>query len=983
MRNWHTKVIKLDDARTYISQHGLNQLGDSNLHVGVMEGSIQYVPADNSSSINENNNYNVPNRHLNNGTGEKKVIYRKKIDRSFYDDNLTIDVNDKIPLTHTTSVAGVIAGREIINLNGNNDNVFGVCPNAKIINTSGNFENSLILSGINNYTKGNLSSIYYSNEVIKDKDGDDIKLKDYFSIEQRIIPDGPQDGNNIYNQRKSSIISCSFSWPNDPTIQQTMPPEITDFVMKELLAYGRDGRGVLTVFAAGNDSKRNPELPFTLSNKPLIVAASKVILDKSKLDLYTSPSNPIEFNEDHADYTNYGSRIDICAPSSPKGKSGEKDIEIFAPTMINSGEVGETDQLFETTILKKKSSNKLILESNLKGIFPGQSIEIGDPTTFFHEIRFITKIETVQEPVNVANPKQNLRVQVTLDSDIFFTNELTTSTANFTIVGAPVRICVFKKNILSQNGNQLNLDNMNGIGEFQTPKQEAYIYSENDIQSGQLVSIRSSDHDQNFIVIDQILNSSLVTNLKLIPGQIHTIIKRDVATTPFFKAATGSSLKGFFTGQQVSVQDNSAIKRHIKFITKPGNNLPLQMQFSQFNVVSDEDGKLEYTIKSLAYGNLTNSFGGTSSATPLISGVSALLLSVNPKLNVPEIKHILKEKATKITGESEYDLITDNTKYNYNYTTNKYFGTGRVNAEAAVRLALNWHATVPSEIVMKPKLEIADKLSGLGVWVSDSTVLPTETKPLNTIDTSKPQKIYVKIKNSGERESFKECDLRVLIAFTDQPNPTFKFPDYWYNQTDVKLLSVKEIPIIPPHGETTIEIEWKDIAAFWQKNNPSRKKAYILAHIAPFDGLDSEVMLDNINNNKQLSCKKLIVSHNEITNGSAYILGTKLNITVGPDIIEKSFDLKMENTLAVEIEKLQIKATKRNRENHQLTKEVVFQKTETNWALTGDSSGWIEFQTPTETVSLDEGYKNIIFPHKLTINDDEDEIKLEIINVNA
>ncbi|TXF90758.1 S8 family serine peptidase [Neolewinella aurantiaca] len=69
--------------------------------------------------------------------------------------------------------------------------------------------------------------------------------------------------------------------------------------------------------------------------------------------------------------------------------------------------------------------------------------------------------------------------------------------------------------------------------------------------------------------------------------------------------------------------------------------------------------------------NYTNTFGGTSSATPVVSGVAALVLGFNPNLTSSEVKSILYSTATDM-GASGYDT---------------QFGNGRVNALAAIQAA--------------------------------------------------------------------------------------------------------------------------------------------------------------------------------------------------------------------------------------------------------------------------------------------------------
>ncbi len=69
----------------------------------------------------------------------------------------------------------------------------------------------------------------------------------------------------------------------------------------------------------------------------------------------------------------------------------------------------------------------------------------------------------------------------------------------------------------------------------------------------------------------------------------------------------------------------------------------------------------------------TNSFGGTSSATPLAAGVGALCLSVNPKLTRQSLKQLLADTADKIGPD-----------HSPSTGHSKKFGHGRINAARAV-----------------------------------------------------------------------------------------------------------------------------------------------------------------------------------------------------------------------------------------------------------------------------------------------------------
>lgn len=81
--------------------------------------------------------------------------------------------------------------------------------------------------------------------------------------------------------------------------------------------------------------------------------------------------------------------------------------------------------------------------------------------------------------------------------------------------------------------------------------------------------------------------------------------------------------------------------------------------------------------KGYSAGAYCNDFGGTSSATPLVAGVGALVLSAKKSLRWNEVRDVLTSTAEKIdlTGRG----------YRSGYSLRYRFG--RVNAEAAVAKA--------------------------------------------------------------------------------------------------------------------------------------------------------------------------------------------------------------------------------------------------------------------------------------------------------
>ena len=83
--------------------------------------------------------------------------------------------------------------------------------------------------------------------------------------------------------------------------------------------------------------------------------------------------------------------------------------------------------------------------------------------------------------------------------------------------------------------------------------------------------------------------------------------------------------------------------------------------------------------------SFTENFNGTSSACPVASGVTALLLQANSSLNWRDVKEIYIRSATKNdSGDSDWARNAAGFWFNHKY------GAGLINASDAVRLAKNW-----------------------------------------------------------------------------------------------------------------------------------------------------------------------------------------------------------------------------------------------------------------------------------------------------
>jgi subtilisin-like proprotein convertase family protein/subtilisin family serine protease len=100
-------------------------------------------------------------------------------------------------------------------------------------------------------------------------------------------------------------------------------------------------------------------------------------------------------------------------------------------------------------------------------------------------------------------------------------------------------------------------------------------------------------------------------------------------------------------------------------------------------VTADRVGPLGYSSS-----DYTSSFGGTSSACPLVAGIAALVLSANPALTAQEVREILESTADKIVDNStDPQLGLAFGDYDENGHS-QWFGYGKVNAFKAVQEAV-------------------------------------------------------------------------------------------------------------------------------------------------------------------------------------------------------------------------------------------------------------------------------------------------------
>jgi subtilisin-like proprotein convertase family protein len=120
--------------------------------------------------------------------------------------------------------------------------------------------------------------------------------------------------------------------------------------------------------------------------------------------------------------------------------------------------------------------------------------------------------------------------------------------------------------------------------------------------------------------------------------------------------------------------------------------------------ISGASGYNAGTGQDYSNGDYTLSFGGTSSATPAVAGVVALMLQANPGLGYRDVQEILLSSATK-NDANDGGWVTNGAGFSFHHR----YGAGLVNAQAATTMAQGWTNLPPRETrtLSAPALNLA------------------------------------------------------------------------------------------------------------------------------------------------------------------------------------------------------------------------------------------------------------------------------------
>ena len=163
--------------------------------------------------------------------------------------------------------------------------------------------------------------------------------------------------------------------------------------------------------------------------------------------------------------------------------------------------------------------------------------------------------------------------------------------------------------------------------------------------------------------------------------------------------------------------------------------------------------------------NYTAGFNGTSAATPMVSGVAALMLQANPNLTQRDVKYILATTARKVDA-NKADNIYKGITIESAWTTNaagrafsNWYGFGLVDASAAVKAAQSFVSLGPLKdsdwIKYVGEAQSIDGQRGAQALIRVSKNIKIETVQLNFQTThTKPTNLLVTLTSPSRTKSY-------------------------------------------------------------------------------------------------------------------------------------------------------------------------------------------------------------------------------------
>lgn len=300
----------------------------------------------------------------------------------------------------------------------------------------------------------------------------------------------------------------------------------------------------------------------------------------------------------------------------------------------------------------------------------------------------------------------------------------------------------------------------------------------------------------------------------------------------------------------------------------------------------------------------------TSSATPIVSGLAALIFSIEPTLTPQEVKDIIRD-----TADDVYHIP-------YNQPFNGLIGTGRINAFRAVKTTDCINSPDGSldlamqnsrfDSFQEPDTDTEILWESHDIWVrnqNDGTLIEEHQNPFydinNPNDPNNRNYVYVNVTNNSCVTS---TEGNVLKLYWSKANTALSWPTHWdgslYMEDPVTGQGVLmgdeigqvTIPPLSPGEDVALEFEWLvPNPQDYININPNPWHFCLLARIESTTDLmtfpETDEITLNVKNNNNIAWKNMSV----ITLQPDIITNPGATVAVGnPTSVSKAYDLEFQ-----------------------------------------------------------------------------------------